>query len=275
LEQISKVWLVAKMIQSLYEYILSEKGLGDFLKDIPGEIHDKSKPLLDKRSHNLDQHKSAGKATESSDKSGERLASQGPALTPALLAHLFAALKSGTSSSSSENGDSLKDGPEGSNPTCHQQPAHLTSPTSGELYIPHLDTGNVPHVSHQFTEGPKSEQLFTAQAPANIHISQFMPQQNVIDYDLNMYAGPQIMAMGNLPAQGLQLPQDHQFMQNLVDGSQYFPNEVGELQYSWPANGVGYYTSGPDYTLIDNTMTQPPAPTGPNVLEWSVDSIHT
>lgn len=273
LEQISKVWLVAKMIQNLYEYILSEKGLGDFLKDSPGEIHDKSRPLLGKKAHSLAQSKNDGTTMGSSENSSERLRPQSLALTPALLAHLFAALNSGTSSSSLENGDSLKGGPESSNTTYHQQPAQITSLTHEEFHHPHLYSRNDPHISHQFTMTPKNEQLFTAQEPVSLNMSQFMPQHFAMD-NSNTYANSQTMAMGNLPTQDMQLPQNRGYVQNFEDGSQYPPSQAGELQYSWPADGIGYYTTGSDYTSIDTTIAHPPAPTGPNVLAWSVDFIH-
>ena len=274
LEKISKVWLVAKMTQNLFEYILSEKGLGDFLEDGPGETHNKTRHLLGKRSHSLVQRKIDGVGAGSSQTSGEPLRPQSPVLTPALLAHLFAALKSGTSSGSSENGDSPKSDPQGNNIACNSQPPQVTSFIGAEFHNPQLDTQNVPYASHQFPGGSKSEQIFEAQEPANMPMSRSMPLQNPVDYSANMYADSQIMAAGNLPARGLQIPLDQGYVQNLVDGSQYFPNEVGELQYNWPANGVSYYTTGLDFPPTDTATVQLPASTGPNVLEWSVDFIH-
>ena len=83
------------------------------------------------------------------------------------------------------------------------------------------------------------------------------------------------MGRENFLAQGLQLPQDRHYRQNMVDTSQHFPNEVGELQYNLPANELDYHTTELGYTSMNNTIARPPAPMGPNVLEWSVHFIHT
>ena len=273
LEQISKVWLVAKMIQNLFESILTEKGFGDSLQGGRGKIHKNNGPLIDQTSHDLG-HKNDGMVADSLEKSSERLESQSRALTPALLAHLFAALKSGTSSSSPESGNSLKDGLDINNNTRYQKSSHLTGVTHGEVCNLHLDSQNILPISQQFPERPRSEQL-AAQTPVDVYISQYIPQQIPIDHNSEIDTGSQTMAGGNLPVQSLQFPQDQGFMQNMVDRSQYFPSEVGELQHSYPVNEVGYHTTGLYNTSISTTIDQPPAPTGPNVLEWSVNFIHT
>lgn len=276
LEEISKVWLVAKMIQNLYEFVISEKGFGDFLKDGPGKIHSNSRLPIDQRSHDSTRQKNDGVVKESQDKPRKRLESQSRALTPALLAHLFAALKSGTSSSSPEDSDSVKDSLDVNNNTRYQQPSYLAGITSAEIYKSHFvfDTQNVPPGSHPFIEEPKSEQP-PAQAPFNMHIPQYISQQSPIDHNSGMYTGSQTMNRGSLSVQDLQFPQDRVFMQNTVDRSQYFPSEVGELQHVYQVNEVGYHATGPYYPSINVQPDQPPAPTGPNVLDWSVDFIHT
>jgi hypothetical protein len=276
LERISKVWLVAKMIQNLYEFILIEKGFGDCLQDGPRKIQDRNVPLIGQRTADVAGYKNNGMVAESSEKSNKSVGSQSPALTPALLAHMLAALKSGTSPSSAESSDSLKDSLDPNSGNRHQQPSHLTGITRGEIYNSYLvfDTQNALPVSQQFMEEPRIDP-FTAQATANMHISQEVPQQTPIGHNPETYAPPQSEPRSKLSIQGLETPRDEGFIQNAIERSQYFPSEIGELQHSYPENEAGFYTTGSYYASINTPTNQPPANTGPNVLDWSVDFLHT
>ncbi len=275
LEQISKVWLVAKMIQNLFEFILSEKGFGDCLEDGPGKLHNKNLSLLDKISDDAARNKNKGIGTERPEKLGERLASQSPALTPSLLAHMFAALNSGTSSGSPGHGDSPRDSVDINKNSHYQKTSHLTGVAREEIYKAHLvfETQNVPPVSQQFMEEPTNEHI-AAETPVNMHTSQYGPQKTHIYHNQETYTRLQTMARGHGLVEGPQFPQDGGLVQNMVDGTQYFPINVGELQHSYPVNELGDHASRSIYPSVNITTDQPPASTGPNVLEWSVESIH-
>jgi hypothetical protein len=263
------------MIQNLYEFILTEKGFGDCLQDGPRKIQDRNVPLIGQRPADVAGYKNNGMVAESSEKSNKSVRPQSPALTPALLAHMLAALKSGTSSSSPESSDSLKDSVGLNSGNRHQQPSHLTGITRGEIYNSYLvfDTQNALPVSQQFMEEPRIDP-FAAQTTVNMHISQ-VPQRTPIDHNPEVYASSQSETGGRLSIQGLETPRDEGFIQNAAERSQYFPSEVGELQHSYPENEAGFYTTGPYYASINTPINQPPANIGPNVLDWSVDFLHT
>jgi len=266
LERISKVWLVARMIQNLYEFILTEKGFGDCLQDGPRKIHDRSEPLIQK-SHEGARHKKNSMMKDSSEKSSKPLESQ---LTPSLLAHMFAALKSGISSSP-ESSDSLKDNFEVNDDNCYKQPPHLTGVTGGDLYNSYLvfDTQTALPVTQPFKAIPKSEQL-AADSLVKLHLAQDIPQLTPVDHTSGMHTESQTVISGGFALQDLQSPPVRDYMQNVVDTSQYFPNENRELHLSHLDNEAAYYTTGPYYASINTPIDQPPANTGPNVLDWSV-----
>ena len=122
LERVAEIWLVAKMVHDLFEAILVSSG---FENCLPRHENQKNLDGIPIRSRKFAGRKEYGPSLAPSPTSGSESSNKILPLTPGLLDHLDAALKSATSPPKSESSDncsrSVSEGFQSSNFLDHQK----------------------------------------------------------------------------------------------------------------------------------------------------------
>jgi hypothetical protein len=103
LERVSEIWLVAKMVHDLFEAILVSSGFDNCLPK--ASAHERLKKLDSSRSRQFAVGKVPDLSVDSSPTSAKESPNKTLTLTPGLIDHLNAALKSATIGSRSESSD--------------------------------------------------------------------------------------------------------------------------------------------------------------------------
>ncbi|KAF2261505.1 hypothetical protein CC78DRAFT_470225 [Lojkania enalia] len=224
LKEVSKVWLVAKMVHTLFESILGNKHLEERLQKAAGKRHQKNKPSTGPPApHKPVQDAPKRKFDEidlgfpngppAPQVSYERSRPQTPAVTPSRelpqQQQQMPQMTVGSPQMSRQNHDAFM-GPSrsGTRPTTPFNPSYSYpgTPNPPELF---LVTRNSPNISQELWQNFQPDQLF----PADTHVSlpQISPTQhhNVVDPALSR---PQSMAMHphNTNLQSQQVPQPAQ-----------------------------------------------------------------
>lgn len=239
LKEVSKVWLVAKMVHTLFESILGNKHLEERLQKAAGRNHKKNKhsngpPSAPKPAHEAPKRKfddmDLGFATTnghpSHQVSYERSRPQTPAVTPSRelpppqqqqqQQQQIPTMTNGSPQMNRQNHDAFM-GPSrsGTRPTTPFNPSYSYPGTPPDLFLITRDT---PNISQEVWQNFQPDQLF----PADTHISfpQVSPQQhNLVDPALSQ---PQNMSVHQQTSGDMQsrqaMPEGQQSIQNQQSG---------------------------------------------------------
>ena len=224
LKEVSKVWLVAKMVHTLFESILGNKHLEERLQKAAGKRHQKNK-------HSIAPQQAAKSTAEvpkrkyddmvlgyssqpAPQESYERSRPQTPAVTPSreLPQQQMPQMTTGSPQMTRQNGDAFM-GPSrsGTRPTTPFNPSYSYPGTPPELF---LVTRNSPNISQELWQNFQPDQLFPADTQVNFpSISPVQHHNSLVDPALSQ---PQSMAMhpGNANMQQQQPQQQMPNMQN-------------------------------------------------------------
>ena len=258
LKEVSKVWLVAKMVHTLFESILGNKMLEDRLQKAAGRRH--KKPKLDARpaqEKDGQQQKRKYDDMELGFTNGapvpqvsyERSRPQTPAVTPsrdlgqAVPVAPMAAPPASPHMRQATDGYPSSTSRSNTRPTTPFNPSYSIPATPPDLF---LVTRDSPHISQSLWENFQPDQLF----PENtMSMPQFGNQQN-LDPQLQM---PQMQSPGMLQP-GMQ--GQHQLPSRVIRGSQ---DGQGNLQGIQELAGIAHMQGMPQHNNAHGWSSQFPA----------------
>ena len=275
LKEVSKVWLVAKMVHTLFESILGNKMLEEKLQRAAGKRH--KKPRLENRpaSGIEDQQQQQKRKYDDMDfpisngppapqVSYERSRPQTPAVTPSrdLGQHALASMNAMAAPQTSDNIRQPNDAFMGSSrnntrPPTPFNPQYPNVATPPDLY---LVTRESPHISQNLWENFQPDQLFPEST--NIAMPQYPGQQQNLDPQLQM---PQMhspaMLQPPMGQGGQQMPQ--------MSGMGQIPPGMQQQQPNagWQGPFPG---DSPEDNWSNSSRGGPVAPTALNVEDWCV-----
>ncbi|TAQ90028.1 hypothetical protein B7494_g1635 [Chlorociboria aeruginascens] len=281
LKDVSRVWLVAKMVYALFESILGNKVLEERLQKAAGKRHKKMGQSI---SRGINQAKKEDAAKRKYDdmamdfgvnsgpapqESYERSRPQTPSQTPSRdLGQNVASMAA--PSISSPNARQSQDAFMGTSSRPHTRPQTPFNPSFNAPVTPpdlYLVTRNSPNLSQSLWENFQPDQLFP-EGSASVHNNHFSPQQAHHNLDPNLMSQ---MNMSSIPtaAQSAQLPQR---MRQGIDGS---PIQGAMLQPSVAGYPPNMWQQGYDQPMHDNspsdtwsTGSAQAVPTTLNVEDW-------
>jgi hypothetical protein len=278
LKDVSRVWLVAKMVYTLFESILGNKVLEERLQKAAGKRHKKmaqnltqginqaqvKREDLGKRKYDdmaLDFNVNNGPAPqESYERSRPQTPSQtpgGPMAAPPI-----------SSPNSRQNQDTFMGG---TNSRPHTRPPTPFNPSFSVPATPpdlYLVTRNSPNLSQSIWENFQPDQLFP-EGSANMQQNQFSPSQNHHNLDPNLM--PQMGMPPQMPNQGQPSQSPQQRMRGMA-GSPPVPNmlqpgQVGPAGYQvQPGMWQGTF----DQPMHDGGQGQSPSDTWSNASAQAV-----
>ncbi len=300
LRDVSRVWLVAKMVYTLFESILGNKVLEERLQKAAGRRHKKANQSMNtlhnqakkeeqsKRKYDdmaLDFNHPNGPAPQ---ESYERSRPQSPSTTPSrdLGQHNIASMAAPplTSPTARQSADTFMGGTTSrphTRPPTPFNPSFSVPATPPDLY---LVTRNSPNLSQSVWENFQPDQLF----PENMTIPQFSPPQAHHNLDPNLMQqmhNPNMQQMPN-PGQSAQLPQRmraHQGGQmggSPLQGGMLQPGMGGPYQQQQTSQNMwqGFEQAGmpvgdghsPSDSWSNASAQGPAVPTTLNVEDWYV-----
>ncbi|KAI0387610.1 fungal-specific transcription factor domain-containing protein [Hypomontagnella monticulosa] len=287
LKEVSKVWLVGKMVYTLFESILGNKVLEERLQKAAGKRHRKvQQSLAQLEQHQQRQQEAANKRkydemaidfsintpmhTESYERSRPQTPRNEPGQNPPQMGPPI-------NSPNTRSGDTFMGG---TNSRPHTRPATPFNPSFSVPATPpdlYLVTRNSPNLSQSLWENFQPDQLF----PENTHIPipQMSPQQNQQSLDPSlvnpMQAGMSPQSPGQAAAQFQQrmpnkatIPSPQQANNLLQPGLAGFQNQANNL---WPGGDVN--TGMPDGQSPSDSWSTgsaqgQPVPATLNVEDW-------
>lgn len=310
LKDVSKVWLVAKMVHTLFESILGNKHLEERLQKAAGMRHQRVKPETNQPIQNLPPRKPDPPKRKFDDMdlglpnggptppvSYERSRPQTPAATPSReLGQSTLPLPHGSPSVPRDglvgNGNSRGN----TRPTTPFNNQFSLPATPPDLF---LVTRTSPNLSPSLWENFQPEQLFPD--GTGIFPELTSPQSTAVDQNTNV--DPQLQMQSQFQAQGLDqrsmVPQQiPSAARSTMPGAQASPEMLSSMpaitmqgqqpqqlygmdpQQTWPMQGLDPTVAG---TSMDNTSQDdnwssssrsgPTAPTTLNVEDWYVESL--
>ena len=274
LKEVSKVWLVAKMVHTLFESILGNKMLEDRLQKAAGKRHKKPRienrppPEKDDQQQKRkfdDMELGFSNGPPAAQVSYERSRPQTPAVTPSrdLGQQPHVSMPSMGAPPTSDNIRQSNDAFMGSSnsrnttrPPTPFNPSYSIPATPPDLY---LVTRESPHISQNLWENFQPDQLFPEST--NMAMPQYPPQQN-LDPQLQMpqmqssaMLQPPMQAQQQIPARSMQdvsgMSQMPSMQQQPGSWQNQFPGDSPEDNWSNSSRGQG-----------------PVAPTTLNVEDW-------
>lgn len=292
LKEVSKVWLVAKMVHTLFESILGNKMLEDRLQKAAGKRH--KKPRIEAQAENQQDETPqkrkydemelgyANNGPPAPNVSYERSRPQTPAVTPSRdlgqSAPVAPMAAPSTSPRLRQHNDTFMGGSSSranTRPPTPFNPSYSVPATPPDLF---LVTRDSPHLSQSIWENFQPDQLFPGgtdmsmpypNAPPNLDPQLQMPpmqQSSMLQPPTNM-PGPQ-----QLPPRSMRGSQDGQAppMPSMQDVSG-LPHIQGMQQpntnHGWPNQYPG--ESSPEDSWSNSSRNQGPvAPTTLNVEDW-------
>lgn len=282
LKDVSRVWLVAKMVYTLFESILGNKVLEERLQKAAGKRHKKMQQSLNqlnqpkkddppKRKYDdmaLDFNVNAGPAPQ---ESYERSRPQTPSQTPA--AQLAGAQI--TSPGAKQSHDTFMGGTSSrpqTRPATPFNPSFSVPATPPDLY---LVTRNSPNLSQSIWENFQPDQLFP-EGSAMMSQLQFSPQQNNLDPNLISSVGLSQPVSNQNQAQ--QMPQRMRGSQGGLAGSPLQQPSMAAFQGQnnmWQGNFENQMNDGmsPSDSWSNTSGQGPAVPTTLNVEDWWVNFI--
>lgn len=293
LKEVSKVWLVAKMVHTLFESILGNKVLEERLQKAAGKRHQKSKPNPTPPGRKEEQPKRKYDEMDlgftggppAAQVSYERSRPQTPAATPSRDVQTG----NGTNAGAHQSSPNLRQASENfmgggasrgnTRPTSPFNVGYSVPATPPDLF---LVTRNSPPISQSLWENFQPDQLFPD--GTGIAMPPFSPTNNTVDPQLQM---PQQMQGIQQPSmmQGQQQPMQQRGMRSSQDsngGIQGMPQNLGVPQMTmgmqsqtWPVQAFDTRMGSIDNQSQDDSWSnssrgQGVVPTTLNVEDWSV-----
>ena len=296
LREVSKVWLVAKMVHTLFESILGNKVLEERLQKAAGKRHQKSKqPRVQASTQEAPKRKyeemdmSFTNGPPSHQVSYERSRPQSPAAAfpKDLPPHPQQHMSSVSPQVHQSNDTVMGSGREDTRPTTPFNPSYSFPGTPPDLF---LHTRNSPNISEALWQNFQPDQLFPADS--NVSIPLFSPNQHpsYIDPQLSRQQQQQQTQIP-MHLHSPNTPQSQRQQQQGMQGQQqYFPptdfSPMGattmqqDQQQSAPPQGWEQLTAmaeaaGNDDTWSNSSKSQggPIVPTTLNVEDWYVNYV--
>lgn len=287
LKEVSKVWLVAKMVHTLFESILGNKHLEERLQKAAGKRHQRNKPSGPPPSFKPAQEAPKRKFDDmdigfsngppAPQVSYERSRPQTPAVTPSrdLPQQQLPQMTAGSPQMTRQNNDAFM-GPSrsGTRPTTPFNPSYSYPGTPPDLF---LVTRNSPNISQELWQNFQPDQLFPAESQVNFpQISPVQHHNSLVDPALSR---PQSMAMhpGNSNMQQ-NIPQQQQQMSNMQNSQttmpmagfdQNDPQAWAQQMDMMSQNQQGAATDD-TWSTSSNGRQNPIVPTTLNVEDWYV-----
>lgn len=271
LKEVSKVWLVAKMVHTLFLSILGNKVLEERLQKAAGKRHKKVKvdqgPSRGERADNDETHKRSYdemnldySGAPAPQVSFERSRPQTPAATPSRELGLQNAAQSTLSPNMRQNDAFLTSGTSRNNtrPPTPFNPSYSIPGTPPDIY---LHTRNSPNISAALWENFQPQQLFPESS--NMQIDQYSlnnPLQGNLDPALQM-PGMQTPTMGAQQMSGMQ-QQAHR-PSVAQQGGQGLPSGMTSSQWDQPQGQMS-----PDDTWSNSSRGGPAVPMTLNTEDW-------
>lgn len=285
LKEVSKVWLVAKMVHTLFESILGNKHLEERLQKAAGKRHQKNKAVMPQPPPKPTQEAAQKRKFDDMDFGGfpqvpgppaaqvsyERSRPQTPAVTPSRdLPHVpqMPQITHGSPQMSRQNNDAFM-GPSrsGTRPTTPFNPSYSYPGTPPDLF---LVTRQSPNISQELWQNFQPDQLFPAES--NLSIQQPSPTQNhsLVDPALSR---PQTMAMhpANNDSNQQSMPNQQQ-----MQGGVSMPNfdhsnpQAWHQQMDMMQQNQQNASADDNWSNSSNGRQNPIVPTTLNVEDWYV-----
>ncbi|PVI04448.1 hypothetical protein DM02DRAFT_518795, partial [Periconia macrospinosa] len=283
LKEVSKVWLVAKMVHTLFESILGNKHLEERLQKAAGKRHQKAKPMpvpppppkpaqeaqkrkFDDMDFGLGPNVNGPPAPQVSY---ERSRPQTPAVTPSRdLGNQMPQMTHGSPQMTRQNNDTFM-GPSrsGTRPTTPFNPTYSYPGTPPDLF---LVTRNSPNISQELWQNFQPDQLFPAESQLNIPQISPLQSHSLVDPALSR---PQSMAMhpSSNEMSSQSMPQQH--MQSTQDSAS-MPGFDANNAAGWAqqinliAQNQQNAASDDAWSNSSNGRHNPIVPTTLNVEDW-------
>jgi hypothetical protein len=285
LKEVSKVWLVAKMVHTLFESILGNKHLEERLQKAAGKRHQRNKPSAapaaakqaqeppKRKFDDMDLGFSNGAPAQ--QVSYERSRPQTPAVTPSreLPQQQIPQMTTGSPQMTRQNNDAFM-GPSrsGTRPTTPFNPSMSYPGTPPELF---LVTRNSPNISQELWQNFQPDQLFPADTQASFpQISPVQHHNNLVDPALSR---PQAMAMHphnsnmqqNVHQQQMPNMQNPQTTMSMSGFDQNDP-QAWAHQMDMMAQNQQQAATDDAWSNSSNGQQNPIVPTTLNVEDWYV-----
>ncbi|KAF6224858.1 hypothetical protein HO133_010052 [Letharia lupina] len=266
LKEVSKVWLVAKMVHTLFESILGNKVLEDRLQKAAGKRH--KKPRIENRppSEKEDQQQKRkyddmelgfANGPPAPQVSYERSRPQTPAVTPSRDLGQPSSAPMGSLNVRQSNDAFMGSSRSNTRPPTPFNPSYSIPATPPDLY---LVTRESPHISQNLWENFQPDQLFPEST--NIAMPPFPSQQN-LDPQLQM---SQMQSSGMLQP-SMQSQQQQTSSRNMQDVAG-MPQMPG-IQQQAPAWQGQFPGDSPEDSWSNSSRGQGPVvPTALNVEDW-------
>lgn len=285
LKEVSKVWLVAKMVHTLFESILGNKHLEERLQKAAGKRHQRNKPSghppparpaqePPKRKFD-DMELGFSHGAPAQQVSYERSRPQTPAVTPSrdLPQQQMPHMATGSPQMTRQNNDAFM-GPSrsGTRPTTPFNPSYSYPGTPPELF---LVTRNSPNISQELWQNFQPDQLFPADTNVNFpQISPLQHHNSLVDPALSR---PQSMAMHqhnsnmqpNMNQQQVPNMQNPQTAMPIAGFDQTDPQAWAQQMDMMAENQQGAATDDA-WSNSSNGRHNPIVPTTLNVEDWYV-----
>jgi hypothetical protein len=283
LKEVSKVWLVAKMVHTLFESILGNKQLEERLQKAAGRRHQKNKPAAAPPPPPKPAQDAPKRKFEDMDLSFpnvpnvpgppgpqvsyERSRPQTPAVTPSRELPpptQMPQMTHGSPQMSRQNNDAFM-GPSrsGTRPTTPFNPSYSYPGTPPDLF---LVTRNSPNISQELWQNFQPDQLFPGESALSIpHISP-VQGHSLVDPALSR---PQSIAMHQANADMSQ-QQHMQSSQTTLPMSGYEQNNAQAWAQQMDMMAHNQQSAANDETWSNSSGGRPIVPTTLNVEDWYV-----
>jgi hypothetical protein len=294
LRDVSRVWLVAKMVYTLFESILGNKVLEERLQKAAGKRHKKASQSINQLNNHTRREDQAKRkyddmALDFSPLNGpapqesyerSRPQSQSPSTTPSRdIGHNISGMAPPiTSPTGRQSADTFMGGTSSrphTRPPTPFNPSFSVPATPPDLY---LVTRNSPNLSQSIWENFQPDQLFP-EGSANMSIPQFSPLQSHHNLDPNLMRQMHAQNMQQMPTPGqaAQLPQRMRGPQGAqMGGSPLQAGMVpqGMAQFQGQPNmwqgfeGMAVDGHSPSDSWSNASVQGPAVPTTLNVEDW-------
>jgi len=307
LKEVSKVWLVAKMVHTLFESILGNKSLEERLQKAAGKRHKKHhhhnngqppvKPKEEPPKRKFDDiDMGFGNGPPAPQVSYERSRPQTPSLTPSRELNgqqqqpqhnqqqQLPQMTAASPQLPRQNSDAFMGGPPSrsqTRPTTPFNPSYSYPGTPPELF---LVTRNSPNISQDLWQNFQPDQLFPADP--SITFPQISPtnHHNLVDPSLQQQQqqqqqqNPGMHPLPTPPNMGQHHMQGQQHMTNGMGGMNMHQNDAnGWAAHMEAMNSAGSTGAGPNEETWSNSSrgNGPIVPTTLNVEDWYVQASNT